>query len=151
MKFYISYFAQFRNMSSKQICFSTAKWDPKWFHDFKDDKHKFIKNDKIYGLRADCFYPRNAACSGMPCPHSPKSCQFLKDYDAQLSKLNFEKTIDALIKAANEMKNALKIDDVDIVLLVYETPENPCSERHSLCKWFKKHGILLEEWHKDGI
>jgi hypothetical protein len=36
-----------------------------------------------------------------------------------------------------------------IVLLVYEKPDNHCSERGPLIRLFKEHGIDLKEWTKD--
>lgn len=37
-----------------------------------------------------------------------------------------------------------KIDK--LVLVVYEKPDNPCSERGGLIEWFKENGINLEEF-----
>ena len=148
MNFYISYFAQFRNMTPKQICFSTAIWDPKWFHDFKNQSHKFIKDKKVYGLRATCFNPQDTSCRGMPCQHAPSSCAFLKNYDDQLSRLDFKMTIDALSEVANIIATELSINEPDVVLLVHETPDKACSERHSIIKWFKMNGVEIKEWKK---
>jgi len=148
MNFYISYFAQFRNMTPKQICFSTALWDPKWFHDFRDQNYKFIKDNKIYGLRATCFNPRNHECHGMPCQHEPKSCNFLHCYKEQLDSLNFSDVTNALMTSANEIAKELKIEDPDVVLLVHETPDNPCSERHTIIKWFDDNWLPIKEWKK---
>ena len=36
-------------------------------------------------------------------------------------------------------------EDPIIVLLVYEKPDNPCSERWPLKDWFAAHGLELEE------
>lgn len=36
-------------------------------------------------------------------------------------------------------------EDPIIVLLVYEKPDNPCSERWPLKDWFAKHGLELQE------
>ena len=41
-----------------------------------------------------------------------------------------------------------KFDDVDFAFLVYETPQNPCSERAMIQKWFHENGMEIEEWHK---
>ena len=148
MDFYISYFAQFRNMTSKQICFSTAVWDPKWFHDFKDSNHKFVKDGKIYGLRMPCFICNDTSCSGMPCPHLPSSCRFLKAYKQHLDELDFKKIVNALKKSANIVAKELGVKDPDVVLLVHEAPTNRCSERQPLVKWFEENGMTLQEWHK---
>jgi hypothetical protein len=39
-------------------------------------------------------------------------------------------------------------EDPIIVLLVYEKPDNPCSERCVLIDWFKKNNIELEEFQR---
>ena len=36
----------------------------------------------------------------------------------------------------------------EIILLVYETPNNLCSERAALIDYFKKHDIELKEYQK---
>jgi hypothetical protein len=42
-------------------------------------------------------------------------------------------------------------EEPEIILLVYETPDNPCSERIALIDYFKKHGIELEEYKKSIV
>ena len=37
-------------------------------------------------------------------------------------------------------------EEPEIVLLVHEAPNNPCSERWPLFEWFKKHGIDAKEY-----
>ena len=148
MKFYISYFAQCRNMTAKQICFSTAIWDPKWFHDFRGQDYKYFKDGKLYGLRATCFNSVDSSCRGMPCPSSPKTCKFIKNYNKQLKSLNFQEVTDALIKTANMIAEQIGVADPDIVLLVHEAPDNDCSERHSIVQWFKDNGVQISEWKK---
>ena len=39
-------------------------------------------------------------------------------------------------------------EEVEFAFLVYETPQNPCSERTIIQKWFHENGIEIEEWHK---
>ena len=53
IKVYTSYFYQIRNMRPGDLAFSTALGDPKWFHDFTNDKqYKFIdKRGVLNGLR----------------------------------------------------------------------------------------------------
>lgn len=58
MKIYTSYFYQVRNFPINTVAFSTAMWDPKWFHDFKDRKYKFKDKRGIWnGLRATPLVP----------------------------------------------------------------------------------------------
>lgn len=149
MKFYISYFAQFRNMSAKQICFSTAAWDPKWFHDFQPQAHRFVKDGRVYGLRMPYFICNDNSCSGMPCPDDPETCKFLKAYAAHLDTLDFNQIYTALTSTAKIIAEELNVEDPDVVLLVHEAPTNPCSERNALVKWFNKHHVKMTEWKKD--
>ena len=37
--------------------------------------------------------------------------------------------------------------DSDFAFLVYETPNNLCSERFPIQKYFKDNGVEIEEWH----
>lgn len=37
------------------------------------------------------------------------------------------------------------------VLIVFETPKNPCSERIPLQNWFEDNGYILEEFDKSKI
>lgn len=37
----------------------------------------------------------------------------------------------------------------EIILIVYETPDNPCSERRVLIDWFASNGYELEEYRKE--
>lgn len=135
-------------MTPKQICFSTAIWDPKWFHDFMTQDVKFIKDGKICGLRMPIFNSRNHECRGMPCQYLPKSCNFLKSYALQLSELDFNEIKSTLVEAATLAAKELHIDDPDVVLLVHEAPDNPCSERSVIMKWFEKNGVKIKEWQK---
>lgn len=144
MKFLISYFYQVRFFENYMIPFSTAKWDPKWF------TFHYDKNNVINGLRINALSPKNDNCHGRKeCKFSPDSCIFLKEYEKQLNKLNF----DELIKYCEDIGNKIKQEEdfshePIIILLVYETPDNPCSERVILKKWFNEHGYELEEFKK---
>jgi hypothetical protein len=41
-------------------------------------------------------------------------------------------------------QNKIKEEPI-AVLMVYEAPNNPCSERYSLLKYFNSHGIECKE------
>lgn len=85
-----------------------------------------------------------------PCENkNPNNCQFIKDYAEYLDTLNFDKVYSDLMFIANKSKEILKFDEEpEICLMVYEKPDNPCSERKSLMEYFNKHGILVTEWNK---
>lgn len=151
MNVYISYFYQIRNMSHREIPLSTAVWDPKWFHNNKGKKYVFIKNKVIHGLRIEQLSPDdtcNNLCRGREsCSSTPQKCEFLKNYRKQLDKINFNKFIDELNKLNDSLKlSNNEMNDYNIVLIVYETPDNPCSERVVLKEWFKNNGYELKEW-----
>jgi hypothetical protein len=96
--------------------------------------------------------PGSCNAEGCPCEHhkvGTKNCKFLTQYREGLEKVNFDKLIDACeeITYTIYINDRVKIDS--IVFLVYETPDNPCSERGPLIDYFKKHGIELKEWKKE--
>ena len=40
-------------------------------------------------------------------------------------------------------------EEPEIILMVYEVPDNPCSERVELLRYFRENGIDIEEWKKN--
>lgn len=141
MKIFTSYFYQVRFFKPYQIPVSTAIWDPKWFHDFKDQKHKFIdKNGVINGIRAESLHPDNSChglCSGKPCIHQPETCDFLKAYRKQIFSLDKKSIIDKFKKIGDLIQYQLRfVEEPEIVLLVHETLANDCSERKTLQDFF---------------
>ena len=150
MKIFITYFYNIRFFKPNMIPISTAVWDPKWYHDFQG--HDIIfkdKNNVLNGIRYPDLSPANIApCC--PCENkNPNNCQFIKDYAEYLNTLNFDKVYSDLMFIANKSKEILKFDEEpEICLMVYEKPDNPCSERKSLVEYFGKHGISVTEWNK---
>lgn len=151
MKIYTSYFYHIRHFTQNMIPISTAIWDPKWFHNFTGD-YDYIFKDKrgIYnGIRADIFnMPPDYECGcGEVCfTHDPSSCAFLKDYKAHLDTLDFNYVISELGRIANKIQELENFtEEPIIILIVYETPTNPCSERGPLQKWFQEHGWDVQE------
>ena len=132
------------------IPISTAVWDPKWYHNFQG--HDIIfkdKNNVLNGIRYPDLSPTNIApCC--PCENKdPTTCQFIKDYAEYLDTLDFDKVYSDLTFIGNKGKEILKFDEEpEICLMVYEKPDNPCSERKSLMEYFNKHGIPITEWNK---
>lgn len=143
-KYYISYFYNVRNLKPNQIPFSTALWDPKWYHDGKGKNYVFKdKRDVINGLRLEELSPWEA--SGCPCcDRDPTECSFLIEYKDELWTLEFDAVIDHIETTIERLQ--LPYDEYDAVLLVYETPDNPCSERATIKDFFLEHGIELEEF-----
>lgn len=166
MKLAVSYFYQIRNFKKNMIPVSTAMWDPKWYH--ANQGENFIFKDKrgiLNGLRILPFHP-GASCEGLcggreGCEEKgPENCKFLKVYREQLEKLNLEEIMTDINNLANWYKEENKLEEEPIVVfIVYEAPNNPCSERWVLLDYFKDKGIECKEleypidnldWIKEG-
>ena len=156
MKIYTSYFYQIRNFKPYMIPVSTAKWDPKWFHDFTGS-YDYIFKDKrgIWnGLRANILnfpeerYVGNNQC-GEACSlatKDPSKCGFMTELARYYDSLNFQDILLNLERLGNRVKeNDEFVEEPIIVLIVYEVPSNKCSEREVLHKWFQKNGYNLTE------
>lgn len=151
MKISISYFYKIRFFKPWMIPISTAMFDPKWYHNFKDNHHKFKdKNKVINGFRYQSMVPDSALkglCSGSnKCKdRDPVNCKFLKGYSEQLDNLDFDKVFKDFSALSNKYEKELN-HEIELVLIVYETPNNPCSERTSIINLFKKNGIEVNEF-----
>ena len=152
MKLYTSYFAQLRKFPPNLIGLSTAVWNPKWRPMGKDkrgvicvDCPPFKPGRECEGL---CQGPQ--ICQEMHPENNPTHCAFLKAYKAQLDKLNIIKIQESLGKLGTQIAQDEGFTDVDFAFLVFETPTNPCSERWMIQKWFKEHGVPIEEWQPDN-
>lgn len=139
MKWSITYFSNIRYMNAHQLPLSTAVFPPKFF------KQTHInKNDVVLGITCTELVPKQQC----ECPCNSKdynSCDFLKTYYHQLSHIDFTKFIDNVELFVSKLENITFVDIDEIVLLVYERPDNLCSERTVLKKWFKDNGIILNE------
>ena len=141
MKWSVTYFYNVRFMKSNQLPLSTAMYPPKWWQIIHVDK-----NIVLNGLTIKKLVPKQQC----ECPCNKKDyehCHFLNAYYEQLKQIEFSLFIDDIEQLTKRLhsyiKNLPKIDE--IVLLVYEKPNNPCSERIVLQKWFKENGIELKE------
>ena len=123
MNVYISYFYNVRFFPTNLIPVSTAVWDPKWYHNFKTND--FIFKDKrgvVNGIRVEVLSPHK-----------------ISDY---IFSLNFNEVYNRLLSISQTYNNA------DICLMVYEKPNNPCSERATLVKWFANNGVEVKEFSR---
>lgn len=144
MKWSITYFYNVRYLKSNQVPFSTAIFPPKWFHK-NNDGHVYLDSNKVViGLTAKCFVPKlQEEC---PCEVKDNSkCSFLKMYRKQLDTLNFNNIVDEIETVAKKITEIMQVENPEIVLLVFEKPDNPCSERVVLREWFEKHDKELFE------
>ena len=156
MKIYTSYFYQVRNFHPWTFGFSTARWDPKWFHAWStQDYVYFDKRQVLNGLRCPPLV-HNSNLSGI-CSEchgkkwTPKTCKFMSGYAGQLDDLDFKEIIGKFEKASRELCARYGIKDVEpeVCLLVHEAPWKECSERIAIQDWFKSHGWHITEWRKD--
>lgn len=154
MKIKISYFYKVRFFKPNEIPVSTALFDPKWYYNKSQGNWYIDKRGVVNGLRQPLFAP-GPRCEGLchgkdGCKHSPETCDFLQMYHVQLKHLNFENELSKL-EALGRMIQSVRgfKEDPVIVLLVHETPDNPCSERSMLIKWFKENNYELKEYNEN--
>jgi hypothetical protein len=124
---------------------STAVYDPKWYHDFKTGDYVFKdKRGIINGLRVGILSPykiENVECKS--CVNKDTTtCSFIKQYRDYIFSLDFNEVYSYLMNISHQCNNA------DICLMVYEKPDNPCSERATLVEWFANNGVILMEFSK---
>lgn len=153
-KIYTSYFYQIRNFKPYIIPISTAKWDPKWYHNFGSQTNIFLdKNGVMNGLRAESFAP-GAECDNLcngkeSCASSGnfENCKFLKAYESQIFKIDINLVLQKLrlFSARWQLKNETNIEPI-YCFIVHEAPTNLCSERGVIQKYFKANGIVCDEF-----
>ena len=146
MKIRISYFYQIRNFKQNMIPMSTALSDPAWYHDFKGPDYIFTdKRGILNGLRLKPIIVQGGG--SCPCDaKDPTNCPLAADYEFNLSLVNFDEMIKGISAFAENYKKDKKIkEEIIMVLIVYEAPNNPCSERYTLIKYFNEHGIDCRE------
>lgn len=148
MKITITNFYNLRFLTPNQIPLSTAMWDPKWYHDFKGPDHVFKDKHGVWnGFRAESLVPGimcNSLCRGNPCPEEPNTCMFLRNYRKQLDLINYDQMIDEWAQLAEQIKTHEQLDgEMEIVILVHEKIDNPCSERWPLIDYFRAHGAEI--------
>lgn len=153
MKVRTSYFYQIRNFKRNMVPISTAIWDPAWFHNFTGDySHIFYDRRKILnGLRLESIIEQgrhsNHGPDVCPCEHKKyNTCSFLNNYRKNLENIDFNKMYNDMLDFAKNYKKEEEIDEeIILVLIVYETPKNLCSERQPLIDYFNNHGIECKE------
>ena len=139
LKIYTSYFYQIRNFTPNLIPVSVCLSDPEWYKP-KNGKEYFIdKNGVINGLRYEPLIVQRYGEHICPCESKDlaPACPTMIEYEQLLfSLVNKEKTLKAFEYCLN------KFNADTIVLIVHEAPNNPCSERAALQKFFN-----CEEWN----
>ena len=149
MKLFISYFYKIRFFKRDMIPLSTAVYNPKWYSN--NGTTYYDSNGVLCGTRMPVFVP-GSKCSNLchgaqNCTMTPDKCDFLKKYREQLDAIDYSKLKDSFEQMATSYQEVLGLDyEPTFVLIVYETPTNPCSERWPLIAWFKDHGYELKEF-----
>lgn len=149
MEYFISTFYNTRYFQPHQIGISTAVWQPKYW------KYEQNKNGAVMGICEPLLSPaklsEDVICQ-RNCHHKNEipSCPFLISYREYLETVDFEKLMAEFKRIADEVKKINNYQqEPEIVLLVYESVNNPCSERQPLIDYFAKNGIILKEFTKN--
>lgn len=154
MQFATSYFYQIRHFKEYMIPVSTAKWDPDWFHDFTGIyEHVWVDKRGIYnGIRCENLHfqeTEDEVCNcGKGCFEALKpegTCSFLTAYRKQIFKNDFQVFYNDCLRLVDKLGLTNSPFEPIIVLIVYEVPTNPCSERKVLQDWIKSNGYSCEE------
>lgn len=135
----ISYFYQIRNFTPNIIPVSTALSDPIWYRPPEGKEYYIDKRGIICGLRYEPLIVQRKAEHCCPCENrslAPR-CPTLLEYRELLETIDFDKMIKSFEFCLN------KFNKDTIALMVYEAPNNPCSERFSLIDYFAAHDINL--------
>ena len=143
-----SYFYQIRNFKKNMIPMSTAMSDPAWYHNNQDKTYTFIdKRGILNGLRLLPIIVQGNCGNCCPCENKdPEHCPIKAPYEFELNLIDFDKMYKGMEQFCNNYCKENNIKEEPIaVLMVYETPDNLCSERQSIQNLFIKHGIECKE------
>lgn len=136
-----------RHFKANQIGVSTAVWNPKYW------TYGLNKNSSVTGISEKVLSPALVelyCCKECPYKKDLPNCPFLAAYRNYLDTVDINYLLSEFNRIAAEVKQINSYEgEPEIILLVYEAPNNPCSERQSLIDYFKKHGIKLEEYYKE--
>ena len=133
MKIVTSYFYMIRYFTPNIIPVSTALSDPAWYRPPTGKEYFIDKNGVINGLRYEPLIVQRYGEHICPCESKDlaPACPTMIEYEQLLfSLVNKEKTLKAFKYCCN------KFNADTIALMVYEAPNNPCSERAALQKFF---------------
>ena len=133
MKIVTSYFYMIRYFTPNIIPVSTALSDPAWYRPPTGKEYFIDKNGVINGLRYEPLIVQRYGEHICPCESKDlaPACPTMIEYKQLLfSLVDKEKTLKAFEYCCN------KFNADTIALMVYEAPNNPCSERAALQKFF---------------
>ena len=133
MRIVTSYFYQIRNFTPNIIPVSTALSDPVWYRPPQGKEYYIDKRGVVNGLRYEPLIVQRYGEHICPCESKDlaPACPTMIEYEQLLySFVDKEKTLKAFEYCLN------KFNADTIALIVYEAPNNPCSERYALQKFF---------------
>lgn len=150
MQICTSYFYQIRNFKDNMIPVSTAISDPVWFHPPKNKEYYIDKRGIVCGLRYEPLIVQLQGTHCCPCEDKSQAlaCPTMQEYRQLLETVDFDRMIKGFQYCANKFRPLPfddGINDPIIVLMVHETPDNPCSERYALQDYFTSHGWECKE------
>lgn len=128
-----SYFYQIRNFKRNMLPVSVCLSDPEWYRPPEDQEYYIDKRGVICGLRYEPLIVQRECAMMCPCneKHLAPACPTMIEYEAALNTfVDKERTLKAFEYCAD------KFNTDTIVLIVYETPKNLCSERYALQRFF---------------
>ena len=147
MQIYTSYFYQIRNFKKNMIPVSTAISDPAWYRPPEGQEYYIDKRGIICGLRyeplivqrfgtKECF-GEHQLCPLWATRNQNYQCECMQEYYQLLCSLvDKERTLKAFKYCANKFARPFDDEEPIIVLMVYEAPNNSCSERWALQEFF---------------
>jgi len=142
IKIYTSYFYQIRNFTPNIIPVSTALSDPAWYRPPEGQEYYIDKKGIICGLRYEPLIVQRMGHCICPCEDREivqGNCPTMIEYRQLLETfVDKEKTLKAFEYCCN------KFNVNTIALIVYEAPNNPCSERWALQEFFNCKELILK-------
>lgn len=164
MNYYIANFSQLGQLTENCIPISTCTIDPYFFHQKTLSKKYYMTegyylndNNVLLGIREPFLSPSrlnpDVICE-KHCQYKERvpDCPFLANYKEYLNKLDFQYLLTEFERVSEEVRKANNFKgEASIVLLVYESENNQCSERKPLIDLFKQHNIELKNWGHSEI
>ncbi len=148
MQIKTSYFYQIRNFKKNMIPVSTAISDPEWYRPAEEQEYYIDKRGIVCGLRYEPLIVQREGTHYCPCEDKSQApaCLCMQEYRQLLETVDFNKMIKGFEFCANKFQKELNFkEEPIIVLMVYETPRNLCSERYALQDYFKSHNWDCKE------
>jgi hypothetical protein len=136
-----------RYFKANQIGISTAVWKPKYwtYGQNKQGSVTGIEEKSLSPSYIEQFCSHECTYKALV-PH----CPFINAYTEYLNTVDFNNyLLPEFKRIAEEVRKINNYEgEPEIILLVYETPDNPCSERQPLIDYFNRHGIEVTEYQK---